>query len=217
MIAVACSGFPVPQSRYFKELLAVEISDTELGIPGQGTCRRWLREAAPGFEFSLLAPKQIAGEGFALSPENKQARDEVTAFAKQLKSRAIVFAASADFGPTRENRTRLRAFATHVQRVARHAVLDLPGWPLKEAEATLKKLPVGLAFDPLTEEPADSGDLLYARLPGPSGYRSRYDHEALDRVVDYCKASKAKNLFVVFRNIDRFENSVYVAKRLQIA
>jgi uncharacterized protein YecE (DUF72 family) len=217
MISVACSGFPAPQSRYFKEFEAVEISDTELGIPGAGTSRRWLREAAPGFQFSVLAPKQVAAGGFALTPETKRAIEEVAAFAKQIKGRVVVFAASEDWGPTKQNRTALRAFAEYIKGVVKVPVLDLPGWPLKEAEAALKKLPVHLAFDPLGEHPSDVGTFAYARLPGPSGYRSRYDPAALDRVVEYCKSCSAQDLFVVFRNIDCFENSKYVAKHLQIA
>ena len=45
MFVVACSGFPVPVSRYWQEFDAVEISDTEIAIPGAGTVRRWIREA----------------------------------------------------------------------------------------------------------------------------------------------------------------------------
>ncbi len=217
MIVVACSGFPVPKSRYFREFEAVEISDTELGIPSAGTRRHWLREASPGFAFSVLAPKQITAESFTLSADHKRAIEEVATFAKQMKSLAVVFAANPEWGPSRQNRTRLREFAEHVLGVVKTPVLDLPGWPLGEAEAALKKLPVTLAFDPLLEQPAHNGELAYARLPGPAGYRSRYDNDTLERVITFCKGSQAKQLFLVFRNIDRFENGLYVSKRLRVA
>ena len=78
MIVVACSGFPVPVSRNWREFLAVEISETELGIPGAGTVRRWLREAPEGFTFTLLAPKDIATSNFELNPVNELLLRKVT-------------------------------------------------------------------------------------------------------------------------------------------
>ncbi len=194
----------------------MEISDTELGIPGAGTRRRWLREAAPGFVFSMLAPKQIAGAGFALGEESQRSIEEVASFAKQMKSRAVVFAADEGWGPTRENRKLLRAFVEYLQGKVKSPVLDLPGWPQKDVEAAVKKLAVTLAFDPLGESPAELGAFAYLRLSGPSGYRSRYDPTALDRVVAFADACEAKDVFVVFRNIDRFENSRYVQKHLAL-
>jgi uncharacterized protein YecE (DUF72 family) len=77
MAVVACSGFPVPVSRYFREFEGVEISETELGIPGAGTVRRWLREAPENFTFTLLAPKEISAGGFQLSPVNDKLVKEV--------------------------------------------------------------------------------------------------------------------------------------------
>jgi uncharacterized protein YecE (DUF72 family) len=215
MISIACSGFPIPVSRYFKEFSAVEISDTELGLPGEGTLRRWLREAAPDFVFSIVAPKQIASSGFALDPGTKQAVSALASFAKQLKSHAVVFAANDEFGPTRPNRARLRAFAEHVAGTIVRPVFDLPSWSRKEALATLKQ-DACVAFDPLTEGP-DDGELAYARMAGPSGYRSRYDAAALDRVVEHCQRSSAPHTFVAFRNIDRYDNSKYVIKKLAAA
>jgi uncharacterized protein YecE (DUF72 family) len=214
MISIACSGFPIPVSRYFKEFTAVEIADTELGLPGSGTMRRWLREAAPNFVFSIVAPKQIAASGFALDPGTKQAVSALASFAKELKSQAVVFAANEEFKPTKQNRTRLRAFAEHVGGMVKRPVFDLPAWSRKEATAALKQLNMCLAFDPLNEGAEDS-DFAYGRMAGPSGYRSRYDAVALDRVVEQCEKSNAKHTFVAFRNIDRYENSKYVIGKLK--
>jgi uncharacterized protein YecE (DUF72 family) len=213
MISIACSGFPIPVSRYFKEFTAIEISDTELGLPGEGTLRRWVREAEPGFVFSVVAPKQIASSGFSLDPGTKQAVSALASFAKQLKSHAVVFAANEEFEPTRPNRTRLRAFAEHIAGSLVRPVFDLPSWSRKEAIAALKSDAVCVAFDPLSEG-VDDDDFAYARMTGPSGYRSRYDAVALDRVVEQCKRNTAKHTFVAFRNIDCYENSKYVIKQL---
>jgi uncharacterized protein YecE (DUF72 family) len=213
MISIACSGFPIPVSTYFKEFAAVEIADTELGLPGEGTLRRWNREAASEFVFSVVAPKQIASSGFALDPGTKQAVSALASFAKQLKSYAVVFAANEEFGPTRPNRARLRAFAEYIAGSFTRPVFDLPSWPRKDAIAALKSADFCVAFDPLSEA-ADDSEFAYARMAGPSGYRSRYDSAALDRVVEQCQRSTAGHTFVVFRNIDRYENSKYVMGKL---
>jgi uncharacterized protein YecE (DUF72 family) len=214
MISIACSGFPVPVSRYFQELKAVEVSDTELGIPGLGTLRRWLREAPEDFVFTALAPKQIAEGGFVLSPEVEKSLAEIGEFATQLNSKAVVFCAPESFGPTAKSRTTLKTFIKHVTQVVPHPVLDCAGWSYDELCALVGKAKVGVAFDPLREQPKKLGALSYLRLPGPAGYRSRYDTAALDRVVSFCEKAKTKHLFVAFRNIDRYENARYVIGQL---
>jgi uncharacterized protein YecE (DUF72 family) len=216
MISIACSGFPVPVSRYFQAFRAVEISDTELGIPGVGTRRRWLREAPPEFVFTVLAPKQIAAAGFVLDAGVRQAVDAVAGFAKPLKSRAVVFSAAEDFSATRKTKTQVSAFTEYVAQHVKTAVLDLPGWSRREIESAIGAAAVPIAFDPLAEQPEVVEGLAYLRLPGPSGYRSRYDPAALDRVVAYCKQTRSKHTFVAFRNIDRFENAKYVMTKLGI-
>jgi uncharacterized protein YecE (DUF72 family) len=216
MISIACSGFPVPTSTYFQEFKAVEVSDTELGIPGVGTRRRWLREAVPGFVFTVLAPKQIAAASFVLDTGTKQAVDAIGGFAKQLKSHAVVFAGSDTFAVSRKSRAQLRAFAEYAAEHVVSPVLDLPGWSRKELDAAIGSLQVTLAFDPLVEQPDGTDKLAYLRLPGPAGYRSRYDATALDRVVAFCKQARFKHTFVAFRNIDRFENAKYVMTKLEI-
>lgn len=219
MISIACSGFPVPVSRYFRELNAVEVSDTELGIPGLGTLRRWLREAPPEFVFTALAPKQIAESGFVLRPDVEQALGEISAFARQLKTRAVVFSGPEDFVANAKTRATLKLFVKHVAQHVPQPVLDLPGWSYEDVQALVGRAKVGVAFDPLLEQPKKLGALTYLRLPGPSGYRSRYDSVALDRVVSFCQAApaaKAKHVFVAFRNIDRHENARYVMTQLGI-
>ncbi len=191
----------------------MEISDTELGLPGEGTMRRWLREATKEFVFSVVAPKQIASSGFALDPGSKQAVSALASFAKQLKCFAVVFAAAEEFEPSKANQTRLRAFADHVAGAVKQPVFDLPSWSRKQALSALKNDAACIAFDPLSEAP-DDGELAYARMAGPSGYKSRYDAAALDRVVAQCKSSGAAHTFVAFRNIDRYDNSRYVLEKL---
>jgi len=202
-------------SRYFQELNAVEISDTELGIPGEGTTRRWLREAPEVSAFTVLAPKKIAISGFAINDENKKALLEVSRFAKILNALAVVFVADVDFGPTRPNRAKVRNYFQSLPKGLPQPVIDLPGWSMDQIEATLKNPLIAIGFNPLKDQPTQVNDLCYIRLPGPSGYRSRYDQESMNTIVEYCKASKSKVTFCVFRNSDRFVNCKYVLSALE--
>lgn len=110
MLFVACSGFPVPVSRYWGLFQAVEISDTELGIPGAGTVRRWLRESPKGFAFTALAPKEIGESGFRRTNENKELIEAIGEFAETLGAQAIVFQAPEEFDCTKGNKTAVKSF-----------------------------------------------------------------------------------------------------------
>jgi uncharacterized protein YecE (DUF72 family) len=209
MAVVACSGFPVPVSRYFREFQGVEISETELGIPGAGTVRRWLREAPEGFVFTLLAPKEIAASGFQLNPTNDKLIKDVGALCKSMKAEAVVFAAPPEVGPTRPNKTALKKFVEALPARYPKAVLSLSGWKLSEVQSAIDgKKNVIPAFDPLQDEIGnEKAELVYLRLPGPAGHRSRYDEASLERIVARVKASKAKNTMCVFHNVDMHANA----------
>ena len=207
MIFVACSGFPVPVSRYFQSFDAVEISETELGIPGAGTRRRWLREAPRGSAFSLLAPKRIGASGFAVDRENLDSLEAVATFARLIKARALVFAEEGSFGPNRTNRARLRKFFQALPEGLAQPVLDLPHWTYDQIESVLGDSETIIAYDPLKTEPLANDKLAYLRLPGPSGYRSRYDEASVEKIAQRCLRSSAEVTLCVFCNIDRFVNA----------
>jgi uncharacterized protein YecE (DUF72 family) len=209
MAVVACSGFPVPVSRYFREFEGVEISETELGIPGAGTVRRWLREAPEGFVFTLLAPKEIAVGGFQLIAANEKLIKEVGALCKSMNALAVVFAAPPEFLPTRPNKSAVKKFVESLPARYPKAVLSLGGFKLADTLACMDpKKNVIAAYDPLQDDPpVGKGELTYIRLPGPAGFRSRYDEGSLERVVAHVKASKAKSTVCVFHNIDMHANA----------
>ncbi len=209
MAVVACSGFPVPVSRYFREFEGVEISETELGIPGQGTIRRWLREAPEGFVFTLLAPKEIAGAGFQLTPVTDKLVKEVGALCKSMNAQAVVFAAPPEFAPTRPNKSAVKKFVESLPARYPKAVLSLGGFKLADTLAAIDgKKNVIAAYDPLQDDAsALKADLAYIRLPGPAGFRSRYDEGSLEKVVEHLRASKAKLTLCVFHNIDMHANA----------
>jgi uncharacterized protein YecE (DUF72 family) len=209
MAVVACSGFPVPVSRYFREFEGVEISETELGIPGAGTVRRWLREAPEGFAFSLLAPKDIANSGFLINPATDKLIKEIGQLSKSMKAEAVVFAGAPEFGPVRANKSALKKFIEALPARYPRAVLSMSGWKYADVLAAIDgKKNVIAAYDPLQDEAPGKADFSYLRLAGPAGHRSRYDEGSLERIVAHLKQTKAKQTICVFHNIDMHANAM---------
>jgi uncharacterized protein YecE (DUF72 family) len=210
MNVVACSGFPVPVSRYWREFEGVEISETELGIPGAGTVRRWMREAPEGFVFTLIAPKDIVTSGFAESEANDKLVKDIGTLCKSMKAQAVVFAAPPEFTAAKLNKSAVKKFVERLPaRGYPKAVLSLPAWKLSEVNAAIDgKKGVLAAYDPLQDDPNNAkAELAYLRLPGPAGHRSRYDETSLERIVAHVKGSKAKLTMCVFHNIDMHANA----------
>jgi uncharacterized protein YecE (DUF72 family) len=192
----------------------VEISDTELGIPGDGTIRRWLREAPAGFGFTVLAPKAIAESGFAKTKENKDLVAAIGEVATKLDAHAVVFRTDADFKPTRTNRAALKAFVATIPKKYPRVVLDLPAWTPQQIESTAGER-FHVAYDALNDEPPPVGDLDYIRLPGPAGHRSRYDEDALKQLSEHIRESPADIVFCVFRNVDKQTNATALLKMVR--
>jgi uncharacterized protein YecE (DUF72 family) len=209
MHVVACSGFPVPVSRYWREFEGVEISETELGIPGAGTVRRWLREAPEGFMFSLLAPKDIVVAGFELNDATSKLVKDVGALCKEMKAQAVVFSAPPEFANNRANKAAVKKFVEALPARYPKAVLSLPAWKLADVNGAIDdKKGVIAAYDPLQDDKGPGKvDLAYLRLPGPAGHRSRYDEGSLEKIVAHLKSSKAKLTMCVFHNIDMHANA----------
>ena len=214
MFVVACSGFPVPVSRYWKEFRAVEISDTEIAIPGAGTIRRWIREAPEGFVFTIVAPKSIGESGFRRTNENKATCEAIAKLACDLKARAVVFTADESFKHGKANRTALRAFLGFLPDNMPPVVFDLPAWKPADIAATCHDRPAIAAYDPLTDNTPPKTSMMYIRLPGPAGHRSRYDESSIQKIADHCAKLDAELVFCVFQNIDMQTNAHQLTKKL---
>ncbi len=216
MNVVACSGFPVPVSRYWKDFSAIEISETETVVPGPGTVRRWIREAPAGFVFSVLACKAASDYEFKAKAKDVPGLTEVVNIAKQVKAKALVFYAP-DLKPGRPAKTAIRAFVESLPPKTPTPVFDLPEFSTTELDATLKDTGAIGARNPL-DGGAVSGkklDLVYYRLPGPAGHRSRYEDAALEIMAAKVRATTAKLTFVTFANIDMHANGKSLAALLR--
>jgi uncharacterized protein YecE (DUF72 family) len=216
MFLVACSGFPIPVSRYWREFPAVEIADTELGLPGAGTTRRWVREAPKGYSFSVLAPKVFADRGFDKATDLKALAKDLGDLAGTLSARAVVFAADEAFKNTKPNRTALKAFVDGLPPKMPQVVLDLRAWKTAQIKDLGAKRPVIVAYDPFRDEPPRDGPIAYIRLLGPAGHRSRYDDVSIDKLLEHCReaATWADTVLVVFGNIDMHANAQQLMKKL---
>lgn len=207
MLLVACSGFPIAVSRYLSEFRAVEIADSEIGIPGTGTLRRWQKEAPEGFVFTALAPATIGASGFAETGETDQALKAILSFCKKLGAIAVVFRVPEEVALNRAVGTRAKKLLASVRSAKTLAVLDAPHWSASQVDRLCEGAGAIAAHDPLRLAAAPSGDFAYLALPGPAGFRSRYDEDSLSRLADVCRRSTAKTTLCVFRNIDMEANS----------
>ncbi|MGB5522238.1 MAG: DUF72 domain-containing protein [Polyangiales bacterium] len=215
MFIVACSGFPVPVSRYWQEFDAVEISDTEIAIPGAGTVRRWIREAPKGFLFTVVAPGSVSESGFRRTKENKATCEDVVALASDLKAKAVIFHADEAFKHGKANRAALRAFLGFLPSNMPPIVFDLEAWKPSDIAAACGDRPAIAAYDPLTDDPPPESKIVYLRLPGPAGHRSRYDEASVAKIADHCNSLDPELGICVFRNIDMQTNAHQLIKRLE--
>ncbi|MCA9603839.1 MAG: DUF72 domain-containing protein, partial [Myxococcales bacterium] len=216
MIFVGCSGFPVPASRYWGEFSGVELTETELGIPGEGTIRRWLRESPKNFAFSLMAPKQVMDSGFAVSDANRELTEAIGQVAKRMKAKAVVFQAEDDFKPTPTNRKSIKAFVGALPAdFPATVVFDFPAWKPAQVLQVTDGHDIVPAYDPLKDD-APAGTFHYVRLPGPAGRRSRYDDKAIAEIAEYFSKSRAQEILCVFRNQDMFVNAKAIQKVVNV-
>lgn len=213
MLHIGCSGFPVPATRYLKEFMQAEIADTFLGIPGPALVRRWKREAPTGFVFTALAPKELTWEHFRPTAAGQTAWETFLPVARDLDATAIVVSSNPDtpFSKTTKLAARAMFEALPLAKLPT-LVWDAPlSWELKDAESTVKDLPVIVARDPQKHPPFGRVARGYYRLPGPAGHKSRYEDPVIDFVASVIQGTQSAETFVVFTNVDMYAD----AKRLR--
>lgn len=215
MFFVACSGFPVPVSRYWGAFPAVEISDTEIAMPGRGSIRRWIRESPDGFGFTVLAPSIVGESGFKKTKEIREALDPVIDLAGELGATAIVFNGPKKFRPNKNTKAKVKAFLSVLPKDGPTPVFDLPSWTSAHLLEAAGRRPVVAAYDPLHDDTPEDGPFTYIRLPGPAGHRSRYDEPAVGRVAEHIKSLGDPDGFCVFCNIDMQTNGTQLLAKLK--
>jgi uncharacterized protein YecE (DUF72 family) len=207
MITVGCAGFAVPATRYFKEYRFVEIQETHKASPGPGTIRRWRREAPEGFEFALLGPREVAQEGFRAGKVVETALDMLVEVAGELEAKAAVFVANPDFVQSRANRGALKDFLGEAKKRFDLVVFEAgPAWDAETADSLAAETGTLASRDPLELGPSQR-DVAYYRLPGPAGYKSRYEDPAIERLAEIADEAGDQAAHYVFTNVDMFSDA----------
>lgn len=217
MTLIGCSGFPVPATRYLKEFLLAEVADTYLGVPGPAIVRRWRREAPQGFVFTALAPREVSADNFKPGAAADAAWEAFLPIARDLDARAVVVLSAPEMTSSKANRAAVHAF---FERVLPGAVAPLvweppPTWDLKESEATVKELGVLVARDPQRHPAFGKVPRAYYRLPGPAGYKSRYEDPALAALSEVIARTQAADSLAVFANVDMYADAKRLRKLLE--
>lgn len=206
MLTVGCAGFAVPATRYFKEYLFVEIQETNLGIPGPGTVRRWAREAPKGFEFALLGPKEIAAENFKPGKAIDAALADLASVRDQLSAKTAVFVAPPEFNATRPNRQNLKDFLKVAREQYSTVVFEVTGWKPDDMDGLAEETDTLAARDPLVHG-LSKRTVAYYRLPGPAGRKSRYEDPAIEELAQIALGGREQQAHYVFANVDMFSDA----------
>jgi len=207
MITVGCAGFAVPATRYFKEYRFVEIQETHLAVPGQGTLRRWQREAPTGFDFALLGPREVGQEAFREGAVVETALETLKGVAGELNAKTVVFLASQDFAQNRANKSALKVFLSTAKSLFGGVVFDAgPNWKPEDADSLAEDTDTIAVRDPL-QQGLSMRKVAYYRLPGPAGHKSRYEDPAIDKLADIVKAGPKQQATYVFSNVDMFTDA----------
>lgn len=206
MLTVGCSGFAVPATRYFKELSFVEIQETHATLPGIGTVRRWKREAPKGFRFTMLAPREIGQEHFRKGPVAELAMDNLVGVGKEIGATTAVFLSPPELPASKPNKAAVKELMAHARARFEHVIWEPPpSWDADEADALMKG--IGLAArDPLRHG-LSKAKAAYYRMPGPAGYKSRYEDPAIEKLAELARSSTDQDATYVFANVDMFADA----------
>ncbi len=216
MITVGCAGFPVPATRYFREFAFVEVQETHIGTPGPGTIRRWRREAPEGFEFALLAPREVGQEGFRDGKVVETAIKMLTGVAKELEAKTAVFIGPPEFTATRPNKAALTEFLIGARKHFDRVIFEPSSvWDPDDADALAADAGALAVRDPLSHG-LSKKSVAYYRLPGPAGHKSRYEDPAIERLAEIAKRATHKDATYVFTNVDMFADAKRFKKAMKL-
>jgi uncharacterized protein YecE (DUF72 family) len=194
----------------------VEIQETHHALPGMGTIRRWRREAPKGFEFAMLAPREIGQEGFREGKVVETALKSLLDVGKELDATTAVFVSPPELASSRANKAAVKDFLTSVRKKFDRVVWEAPTtWDPDDAASLAAEVKVVPARDPLSHGKLDA-PIAYYRLPGPAGHKSRYEDPAIEKLAAIAKDAKHKDATYVFTNVDMFADAKRFKKAMKI-
>jgi uncharacterized protein YecE (DUF72 family) len=225
-VRIGLCGWTMAVGDYFREFEVVEVQQTFYEPPRDATLRRWRVEAPLRFEFTLKAWQLITHD--ASSPTYRRLRRPLSAeqraqcgsfrdtpvvhdawrrtlqCARLLRATAIVLQCPASFLPTPENLSRLRSFASTIERPEGVRVLWEPrgAWPAETVAALCAELGLVHVVDPFVSETV-TPEQTYFRLHGVTGARHVYSDAELARLRAMLPAEHVVPPYVMFNNLPR--------------
>ena len=213
-ITLGCAGFPVPATRYSKELSFVEVQ-RRMWRSRYGDHPPLASRRPPGFRFSMLAPAEIGLEGFRAGKVVDAGLKTLIEVGKELNAEAAVFTLPPEFTSSRANKANVKEFLAAVRPKFTRVIWEPPlSWDPDEAASLAGDLAI-TARDPLTQG-LGSGEEAYYRLPGPAGHKSRYEDPAIERLAALAASAEHARATYVFTNVDMFADAKRLKKLLKL-
>ncbi|MBC7229717.1 MAG: DUF72 domain-containing protein [Actinobacteria bacterium] len=228
-LKVGCCGFPQARQIYYETLPLVELQKTFYQLPRVKTAQKWRQESPPHFEFTLKAWQLIthrpssptykrlthpipeesrdAYGSFKPTPENFAAWRETLEVATALDAEIVLFQTPATFTPGPKNIAQMREFLSTIERGRLQLAWEPRGqWDAEEAGRICRELDLLHVVDPFRGR-EKAGQIIYWRLHGIGSYRHRYTDQELGKLVTMLRRSKKKRAYVLFNNINMWEDA----------
>src|SRR5205085_11337613 len=106
----------------------------------------------------------LGASGFRRTKENKDLCDEIVKLARNIKAKAVVFAADGSFKHGKAGRAALKSFITSLPENMPTPVFDLAAWKPTDIAAVCAKTNAVPAYDPLPNTAPADFDFTYIRL-----------------------------------------------------
>ena len=125
-----------------------------------------------------------------------------------------MFLSPPELASIRANKAAVKELLAHAKTRFERVIWEPPvSWDADAAE-TLGEGSALVARDPL-KHGISSRRAAYYRMPGPAGYKSRYEDPALEKLADLASRAKHDDATYVFANVDMFSDARRFRKLLE--
>ncbi|MEM3406102.1 MAG: DUF72 domain-containing protein [Nitrososphaerota archaeon] len=222
IIKIGCCGFPIAKEKYYKEFDLVEINSTFYKIPSIKLAQKWRNEAPENFEYALKAYQGITHDyKMEIKKECLDYLNQMIELCKNLKSKILLFQTPASFTPEYLNKA--EKFFSKIKYSELKIVWETRGEKWLEIydklSKILEKYSITHVVDPFINKPCYINEIAYYRLHGLSKKMYYYkfsDNDLLslkEKIFNYSK--KANEIYVLFNNINMYEDSIRFKKLLE--
>ncbi|MEM3630118.1 MAG: DUF72 domain-containing protein [Nitrososphaerota archaeon] len=222
IIKIGCCGFPIAKEKYYKEFNLIEINSTFYKIPSIKLAQKWRNEAPENFEYVLKAYQGITHDyKMEIKKECLDYLNQMIELCKNLKSKILLFQTPASFTPEYLNKA--EKFFSKIKYSELKIVWETRGEKWLEIydklSKILEKYSITHVVDPFINKPCYINEIAYYRLHGLSKKMYYYkfsDNDLLslkEKIFNYSK--KANEIYVLFNNINMYEDSIRFKKLLE--